>query len=579
MAIAIANLGASAGTTEAAPDIRNVADATSYANASWTPPSTGIVVCIVINGQNTVTDTTVDSLIHNGVSFTRIGTDIQFSSSQRRISVFACYASSLSTGVTTASFGTDTQLFCYMSFFQITGADESGAVTNAFISATGTTGSGTTASITLAAGQNSDSRTLTAAGWVTNAEPAIEAGYTKLDGFNGSGPTMGFLTQWHATTFDTAPTATTGSTGNWGMRGLEIKAAASGTAHTLDATDTVSLADAAPTFDDGLGLADTMTLADTAPAWDGSVNPADTLALADAAPAWDDTVTLADTLALADSGVFDIVMALDLADTLPLADAAPTWDDTLTLADPLVLADLFDSAWAIDVQLTDSFTFVDALDPGFGIGLADTLALLDALAIDDGLVLADALALADVLVLDESWGLADNLGLLDVVVFDDGLGLTDTVGLADTFVGDVSNLTDIAEADVLPLIDLLDVAAGYDLSATDAVALVDALGLDLDLQLADTMALVDAFALAFDLAFDDAFTFADAFATDQTTTFADSVTLVDDSSAIGFLLTLDLTDSMTLTDAPPTLETAISWLAPLPPDSIVLVPATPGSIT
>lgn len=230
MAIAITNLGASTGTTEVNPDLRALNDATSYANSSWSPPASGIVFFFVMNGQNTVTDTTVDSIDQNGVALTQIGSSLQFDATRRRITMYAAYANTLSTGVLTVGFGTDTQLFCYVSIFQITGADESGAVTNAFIAATGTTGSGTSGSLTLASPQNSDSVSLAAIGHVANEVVTKGANFTKIDDMNGAGPALGWVSEYSTSSFQTTADASWTTSAAWGAAGAEIKAAAAAAA-------------------------------------------------------------------------------------------------------------------------------------------------------------------------------------------------------------------------------------------------------------------------------------------------------------------------------------------------------------
>lgn len=228
MAIAFTNLGASSGTTEVNPDIRTGTDLTSYTNTSWTPPSTGIVFFFVMSGQNTVTDTAVDAIDQNGVGLTRIGTDLEFNTSNRRISMFAAFASALSAGVLTVDFGTDTQLFCYVSIFQIEGADESGTISNAFIPATGTSGSGTSGSLTLASPQNADSRAIAAIGHVTNEAVTQGANFTKIDDMNGVGPALGWVTEYSTSQFETTADASWTTSSAWGAAGAEVKMAGGG---------------------------------------------------------------------------------------------------------------------------------------------------------------------------------------------------------------------------------------------------------------------------------------------------------------------------------------------------------------
>jgi len=128
MALAFINLGASAN-----PDINASNNAASYANSSWTPPTTGIICAFVKNSIATAGNK--PTISGNNLTWVEIGTHVIDTGNADRITLLAAFAAGATPGATTIGFAGETQLDCRVSFFQITGADESGTINNAFITA------------------------------------------------------------------------------------------------------------------------------------------------------------------------------------------------------------------------------------------------------------------------------------------------------------------------------------------------------------------------------------------------------------------------------------------------------------
>jgi hypothetical protein len=220
MAIAFSNLGSSAN-----PDINNSTNATSYSNTEWTPPSSGLIVLFVatreaagLNGPPTVTG--------NSLTWTQIATYVwtDLTTNDWRVTLFAADASGSSTGVTTIDFGSDTQLACNASFFQVTGVDISGGVANAFVQTPTNSGNGTSGSITLAAASHADNRPISF--FLHSLEEGVipRANWTELDEFTGVGPIRGMNTQYRDDAFETTASASWITSDNWGGMAAELKA-------------------------------------------------------------------------------------------------------------------------------------------------------------------------------------------------------------------------------------------------------------------------------------------------------------------------------------------------------------------
>lgn len=226
--VAFTNLGVSTEVTTANPDIRDIGDAASYANTAWTPPTSGILIADVLSAK-AAAETLPDSVTGNGITWVELAT-IVFSGVTRRITRYGAFAAGSSNGATTISFGADTQLGCYVSFYQITGADESGTIANAFAQHVSNTGTGTLGSVTLAAAGDSGNRAFAYFAHLTNelVSKDSDANWTKLDDFRGAGPALGSISEYRGDAFDTVAEASWTTSSAWAGLASEVKVAAAG---------------------------------------------------------------------------------------------------------------------------------------------------------------------------------------------------------------------------------------------------------------------------------------------------------------------------------------------------------------
>lgn len=231
MALSFGNLGSS--TT---PDINDGANATSYASASWTPPSSGLIIVFVASAVTTGT-AVEPTMSGNSLTWTKIVSHVaEPSGNAQRITLFAANASGSSTGATTIDFGAETQLCCNASFFSVDNADLSGGVAAAFVQTPAGDGAGATSgSVSLSAAGSSDNRAIAAFMHAANEATTPRTNWTELDDFNGTGPTRGFETQYRGDAFETTASATWTTSSNWVGLAAEIKAAAAGATYTLTA--------------------------------------------------------------------------------------------------------------------------------------------------------------------------------------------------------------------------------------------------------------------------------------------------------------------------------------------------------
>lgn len=218
MSIVLANLGASAN-----PDINNSANQTSYANSSWTPPVSGLIILFVLATRATGPDTPTVS--GNSLTWTQIGTTLDCGAGGTGLSLFGANASGSAAGVTTIDFGANTQASCNASFFHATGVDLTGGVAAAFVQRpTGTAVSGTTGTVNLAAAASADNRPIVGFFHQANEAATERANWTEADDLAGSAGIRDLETQWRADAFETTATATWASSSAWGGIAAELKA-------------------------------------------------------------------------------------------------------------------------------------------------------------------------------------------------------------------------------------------------------------------------------------------------------------------------------------------------------------------
>ena len=181
------NLGASAN-----PDLNTSLNQTSYANTSWTPPTTGIIVVFVVNTKGTAAET--PTMSGNSLTWTQIVTTEP--ATGRRMTLFAATLSGATAGATTIDFGAGTQTSCKASFFQVENVDTSGGIAAAFVQSPTSSGTGTTGSVTLAAAGHADNRPI--AGFAHEADEVTtkDAAWTEIDDMSHAGPSSALETQW-----------------------------------------------------------------------------------------------------------------------------------------------------------------------------------------------------------------------------------------------------------------------------------------------------------------------------------------------------------------------------------------------
>jgi len=226
VAIAFANLGASA-----APDINSSTDATSYATASWVPPTSGLLFLFVQSRRAAGVDTPTVS--GNSITWTKIagpvttGTGLAGSG----ICLFGADATGATEGATTIDYGANTQLHCTALFAHVTGIDLTGGIAAAFVQAptandAGT--AGTTGTVSLAAAGNANNRPIVGFFHLTNEVSAPRTSWVELDDLGGAGGARGVESQYRVDAFETTATATWATSSGWAGIAAEIKAATGG---------------------------------------------------------------------------------------------------------------------------------------------------------------------------------------------------------------------------------------------------------------------------------------------------------------------------------------------------------------
>lgn len=223
MAIAFSNLGSSAN-----PDINSGTDASSYANTSWVPPTTGLICCFVQARDNSLT-TRTPTMSGNSLTWVRIGDTYDCSqgsvSDGNGITLFAANASGATEGQTTIDFGGNTQVHCTASFFQVTGADISDGVAAAFVQNQGNKGSsGTSGSVTLDAPGNLANRPISFFWHLVTESVSPRTNWTELDDLTGAEQARGVDSQYRPDTFEVTASASWTTSGYWGGFAAEIRA-------------------------------------------------------------------------------------------------------------------------------------------------------------------------------------------------------------------------------------------------------------------------------------------------------------------------------------------------------------------
>lgn len=214
MAITFSNLG-----TSANPDINNNADQNSYANSSWTPPTSGLILVFV---RNRATTPGTPSISGNGLTWVPI---VSVTNGVSKITLFGANASGSSAGATTISFAGATQIACQASFFHADGVDLTGGVASCFVQSNTNLGTNLSSlSITLSAADHADNRPISGFFHAAVEATTFRTNWTEMDDLQIGAGGGGLETQYRGDTFETTASASWASSVNAEGIAAELKA-------------------------------------------------------------------------------------------------------------------------------------------------------------------------------------------------------------------------------------------------------------------------------------------------------------------------------------------------------------------
>lgn len=203
------------------PEIASSTDATSYTSASWTPAS-ALIIAFVGSVNTASPPPNQPTMSGNGITWTAIDTSLT-SDSKTRITMFAANGAGASAGVTTVSFGAQTQRDCQVSFLQVDGSDVANGVVQTIVQhPTSTATAATSLSITLSAASNSNNRPV--AGFVNSNTGDVTPRTNWTEYFDATTDAHNLDSQYRSDAFDTTASASNGISGFWAGIAAEIKA-------------------------------------------------------------------------------------------------------------------------------------------------------------------------------------------------------------------------------------------------------------------------------------------------------------------------------------------------------------------
>jgi hypothetical protein len=139
--------------------------------------------------------------------------------------IYAAFASGSSTGANTWDFRGRTATYFNASFFQITGAYESGTIYDAFVQVITASGTGTSGSVTLPAAAGSADRCFATFGTRTNAAHTPRTNWTELDDASSYGSGDGLSTQYRSDAHETTASCSWSANEDWEGIAVEVREA------------------------------------------------------------------------------------------------------------------------------------------------------------------------------------------------------------------------------------------------------------------------------------------------------------------------------------------------------------------
>jgi hypothetical protein len=207
-------------------------------------PAPNVLLLAVVNATGTAALTDPTSVTGNGATWTEVA-QIALPAGGSPIRLYAALSGSSPTDTAfSVTFGSAPN-GCNLSVYEITGADVSGTAAAALVQTVTNSGSGTSGSVTLAAGSHASNRPFAAFSWAANEAGTEDADFDELHDTGHASPARRTEVQWRSDAFDTATNATWTSSVTWAAIATELKAsvpAQTVTAVTLTVAPTLSAA-------------------------------------------------------------------------------------------------------------------------------------------------------------------------------------------------------------------------------------------------------------------------------------------------------------------------------------------------
>lgn len=229
MAIVFVNDG-----TSAAPDVLEGVEAgKSVTTASWTPPSSGLIIVGVVGSDGGGGGGVISNgvITGNGITWVRILDGYTSAGATCYIALFGADASGSTTGTTTISVDyAAANVALGGSFFHATGTDVAHGVAQTFVQSGSIVGTSSGATVTLPNGaSHADNRSIFVCGNSANRQPVTpRASWTEMDELT-AGSKYVLETQYRSDAFEQTGSATWSFTGAKGGIAAEIKAAVAST--------------------------------------------------------------------------------------------------------------------------------------------------------------------------------------------------------------------------------------------------------------------------------------------------------------------------------------------------------------
>lgn len=211
MALAVVNLGDSLPGAIDAPDFESSTDATSYANASWTPPTAdNCIILLWVYNTKATTVGVAGTVTGNGLTWTlQASNAVDPGAQTHRLTLYAAISTgTASAGQTTVDYAGVTQSGIIMMFQQVTGVDLTGALAGTIIQQpSNTTSSANSLAANLSAASDAANRFMAGVGHGAAEGASAEAGWDELDDWGGASPGRALLVMWDADSVaDVSPT-------------------------------------------------------------------------------------------------------------------------------------------------------------------------------------------------------------------------------------------------------------------------------------------------------------------------------------------------------------------------------------